>query len=273
MKIISKYKDFYDYLNPDNDPDMTYVRKTDAIYSSKQSEKLDALIEKALGEINNYVPWKRFGVGSDIIMSSVVFGIYPNIYRIPFIYYDNEAYPITAELFETMKQTNEKELEKVIKSYLIKLIAKNNPSEDKLSLFKRAELSYARGVKKNLNDVLKMAECKEIFTEMGSPVFIRLRTRYDSSGESIIGYNNPYNNIISYWENGAKHAYYLKDVVFNMLDLNVISLFHDELININTPINIENFLWSIKQEPESNPDNKTKIEMHGFDVKTSFRKM
>ena len=43
----------------------------------------------------------------------------------------------------------------------------------------------------------------------------------------------------------------------------------------NRPIynDIENFLWSIKQEPISEPDNKTKIINHGFDLKTSFRKM
>ena len=43
--------------------------------------------------------------------------------------------------------------------------------------------------------------------------------------------------------------------------------------DLNTYINIENFLWSVKQEPISNPDNNTKILAHGFDLKTSFRKM
>jgi formyltetrahydrofolate synthetase len=43
----------------------------------------------------------------------------------------------------------------------------------------------------------------------------------------------------------------------------------------NTPVynDIENFLWMTKQEPISEPDNKTKIINHGFDLKTSFRKM
>ena len=36
---------------------------------------------------------------------------------------------------------------------------------------------------------------------------------------------------------------------------------------------IENYLWSMKQEPISEPDNDTKIISHGFDLKTSFRKM
>ena len=43
----------------------------------------------------------------------------------------------------------------------------------------------------------------------------------------------------------------------------------------NTPIynDIENFLWAIKQEPIAEPNNETKIINHGFDLKTSFRKM
>ena len=48
---------------------------------------------------------------------------------------------------------------------------------------------------------------------------------------------------------------------------------YNDLADLNTYINIENFLWSVKQEPIVNPDNKTKIISHGFDLKTSFRKM
>ena len=32
MKIVSKYKDFYDYLVQDHDADITYVRNIDVSY-------------------------------------------------------------------------------------------------------------------------------------------------------------------------------------------------------------------------------------------------
>ena len=55
--------------------------------------------------------------------------------------------------------------------------------------------------------------------------------------------------------------------------MNILKYWYDDLNDLNTYINIENFLWSVKQEPVANPDNKTKILSHGFDLKTSFRKM
>lgn len=268
MRIISKFKDFYDYLNPDNDPDITYVRKTEAIYDPKLSIELDKLITNSLGRFRNFFPVKVIGPNFRIFISTVVYGIYPNIYRIPFICYLGNVYPISEKLFENMKTVKENELDKLIKSYLRDLNRKKNTDVN----FDNGKLDYPRGIKQNINDMVKMAECREIFTKIGSPVFIRLRTPYDNSASMIIGSNNPYASLENYsLENGK--VKYIKDVVFNLLDLNVIPFFSEEIININTPINIENFLWSIKQEPEAKPDNKTKIEAHGFDVKTSFRKM
>jgi hypothetical protein len=55
--------------------------------------------------------------------------------------------------------------------------------------------------------------------------------------------------------------------------MNILKYYYNDLADLNTYINIENFLWSIKQEPAATPDNKTKIQAHGFDLKTSFRKM
>jgi hypothetical protein len=69
------------------------------------------------------------------------------------------------------------------------------------------------------------------------------------------------------------HTAYLTNVCFNELNMNIIKYYYNDLYDLNTYINIENFLWSIKQEPVATPDNKTKIQAHGFDLKTSFRKM
>ena len=51
----------------------------------------------------------------------------------------------------------------------------------------------------------------------------------------------------------------------------MLKIWGDEVMGLGTYTNIENFLWASKQEPISEPDNKTKIINHGFDLKTSFR--
>ena len=79
-----------------------------------------------------------------------------------------------------------------------------------------------------------------------------------------------------YWDDiyiDKNQKHYITNISFQKLDKNVLKYWYDDLMDLNTYINIENFLWSVKQEPEANPDNKTKIVAHGFDLKTSFRKM
>ena len=58
-----------------------------------------------------------------------------------------------------------------------------------------------------------------------------------------------------------------------MEDTHILSAYPNILAERDIYNDIENFLWSQKQEPMSIPDNKTKILYHGFDLKTSFRKM
>ena len=74
-------------------------------------------------------------------------------------------------------------------------------------------------------------------------------------------------------EGSQTNIQYVTNICFSRLSKNILKYWYDELNTINTYNNIENFLWSIKQEPISNPDNKTKILSHGFDLKTSFRTM
>ena len=56
---------------------------------------------------------------------------------------------------------------------------------------------------------------------------------------------------------------------FDVLGANRVRIINEQ----NVYIDIENFLWEMKKEPESTPDNKTKIINAGFDLKTSFRNM
>lgn len=58
-----------------------------------------------------------------------------------------------------------------------------------------------------------------------------------------------------------------------ILITNWLKYIKDDLDKRDVYTDIENYLWGMKQEPISEPDNKTKIVSHGFDLKTSFRKM
>lgn len=64
-----------------------------------------------------------------------------------------------------------------------------------------------------------------------------------------------------------------KNVIFNEQPTNWLKYIKDDLDKRDVYTDIENYLWSMKQEPITEPDNKTKIISHGFDLKTSFRKM
>ena len=75
-------------------------------------------------------------------------------------------------------------------------------------------------------------------------------------------------------------AIYVKDYgltlnpIFVKQNFDVLGTNRTRIINEqNVYIDIENFLWEMKKEPESIPDNKTKIINAGFDLKTSFRNM
>lgn len=65
----------------------------------------------------------------------------------------------------------------------------------------------------------------------------------------------------------------IKNVIFNEHITNWLKYIKDDLDKRDVYTDIENYLWSMKQEPISESDNEIKIISHGFDLKTSFRKM
>lgn len=88
---------------------------------------------------------------------------------------------------------------------------------------------------------------EEIFRQLEAPVFL---CYFDGSSGRII-----------------------KNIIFNEQITNWLKYIKDDLDKRDVYTDIENYLWSMKQEPTSEPDNETKIISHGFDLKTSFRKM
>jgi hypothetical protein len=116
-------------------------------------------------------------------------------------------------------------------------------------------------------------ECKEIFHTCDVPTFILF----------VGGWTKNWNHKDSTIQNILSHTFDLHQIhcgmilnpVFNECKrVNIIySILDDLTVNRSVYNDIENFLWANKQEPIFEPDNKTKIINHGFDLKTSFRKM
>ena len=154
----------------------------------------------------------------------------------------------------------------ILRNDISSLIDFANKEIEKVPHFKEVKcfVSYLNPQKTLLNYVWKL-ECKEIFEKLKSPVW----TKFDTS----LYEGGTYWNFLYDKDQPRKRVQYVTDICFNKLNNNILKYWYNELNDINTYINIENFLWSIKQEPVSTPDNKTKILSHGFDLKTSFRKI
>ena len=272
MKIISKYKDFYDFYVQDNDPDMVYVRQAEAIKSKTDELKL---VWNLLGDRFNlygtlgYNSWRSTNNVGDVIISSVVFGIYPKVYVAPVIsaYFPTlngtdvlSFYPSKSKFDKIMSDKSHDALYGYIKEKVTKLLKAANC--DYLSMkyesFLKVPLKYKPPYRWNMDFTPR--ENPDVFLAMGAPVFLMLTNTASAIKDTIYYPLSPDDAVI-------------KNVVFNKLNDNITRYYAEELSDINIYNRIENFLWASKAEPVANPDNKTKILAHGFDLKTSFRKM
>lgn len=265
MKIISKYKDFYDYLAQDYNADITYVRKPFFITDNLSN------FFKNRSSFNRY----SYIPNSDIFIDSILFGIYPYVYEAPLV---RIKYKTSTDMNEFYYYFfSPKDIEKIItkedlidfcKDKVTKYIRSlSYPFNNNKPLSKYTYITWTKNISKDIlsKRILKF-ENKEVFKYIGAPVFCRW---------SYVD-NVPYNDLKDYKgkeEHKIGNRYWIANCSFEKLGMDILKFWIDDLMNINTYNNIENFLWSIKTEPISVPDNKTKIINHGFDLKTSFRNM
>lgn len=269
MKIISKYKDFYDYLVQDHDADITYVRQigiVDKYYDDlfKRKENCTPYYNRYYGY--SYGPgWGKHKDG-DIYVSSYIFGVYPYVYSQPVINYLYTTVTDMAEWINVIPGADltdriisgkdcypdiGKIVQDVLKSKYPKYPVKVNPYKGRLS-----EVMMKHTWK---------VDCEEIFYKINSPVFVKY---YDD----LFLYGVYYENTKEFHSpKDTNKIHYVTGISFQKLNQNILKYWYDDLNIINTYNDIENFLWSVKKEPVSNPDNKTRILSHGFDLKTSFR--
>lgn len=296
MKIVSKYKDFYDYLAQDYDADILYIREAKLknmtgdmrkLYVKSWYEKTD----NSLLPVNiQYL--KTYGLKlGDVAVDGVIFGVYPFVYSTPvLLLYGREdegtvcwgdalvVFPGRTFIEKLDGIEDEKQLSKAISKFCKDSALRYNKSiQDKWIYNRRklADVEYkVRNIKSFKNTLAKKGkvECREIFDILGSPVFIE-------NSEYVDFYSSSYrdlfydlrNKLYKNPEIGRNH--YLVDLSFNELDPDIIKYWYTDLYDLNTYNYIENFLWSQKHEVASEQTNSEKILSHGFDLKTSFRKM
>ena len=288
MKIISKFKDFYDYLAQDYDADIVYSRipkwtgdlRLRNLYMANSSW-LKNIDNNKLLHVEAQTRWSNTKIGS-IEPSGIVFGVYPFVYSTPILKLfgrdddgeDAWKYPYAVYLgsnfIETLK--NEQDLKsrcKIISKFAEDIVKAHNKQcnywWEKLdeTLEYKLENYYKDKVLDYLIGYSRKIECPKIFETLRSPVFIE-------ENDLIDFYHSPFPEKS---KDKKTIKQYLVDLSFNALDPAIIKYWYNDLCDLNTYNYIENFLWSIKQEPQSQQTNKEKILSHGFDLKTSFRKM
>lgn len=289
MRIISKFKDFYDYLAQDYDADIVYSRiprwtgdlRLRNLYMANTSWWRNTDNTKLL-HIESQVRWSNIEIGG-IEPGGIVFGVYPFVYSTPILKLfgrdddgeDAWKYPYTVYLGSTFIETlgNEQDLKvrcKLISRFAGDTVKAYNKQHNDWwwpKLDETVEYKLENYYKDKILDCLKgyarKIECPKIFETLGSPVFIE-------ENDLIDFYHSPFPEKS---KDKKTIKQYLVDLSFNALDPNIIKYWYNDLCDLNTYNYIENFLWSIKQEPQSQQTNKEKILSHGFDLKTSFRKM
>lgn len=273
MKIISKYKDFYDFLYTDNDPDVTYIRDP-KMYMYYNIEPTPFI-----GYSNAYITSissgkYRYILGKDIVL----FGIYPYVYAQYIMgIYDMQKkeqlkviIPVKIELFN---KSNEEILDYFLKTSKLNI----NKNEVYCKLTNITKYSFIGT--KTIEPIIKNTE---VFEFIKAPVFIS----FTENQNNFIKYLDFLPESFSELKKTAikRHVkigrysgtnIIISNISFNFLNdygINLLKYWNSEFYNNRDVYNdIESFILSHKEMPISEPTNDIKILNAGFDLKTSFR--
>ena len=267
MKIVSKYKDFYDsfgFILGKPDESVTYVR-IPVYIDPKEEPEYNGVIK----ELNEYTYSETTGYNKDpyvAYLNTVVVGIYPYIYLCPFyiiVQRRTKGMICNHTLFDikpiTMSEDDVKnDTEHIYEKVHAKFneYKKENGISGTLYVHKLTQQNwtYYRWNNYDIKTSPWKIENRDIFRKIGSPTFV-----YTNVRDSISSFMGEAGGLVL-------------DPIFVKLPFDVLGASRETIINNqNIYIDIENFLWENKQEPISNPDNNTRILAAGFDLKTSFR--
>ena len=265
MKIVSNFKDFYDFIyGHDTDQTNVYVRKQEYLTFTP-----DEYLQSGIG---SYVRKHCLGIytydsANNYMMGSVLLGIYPNVYvlnvAVPSLFDisvhgpsitcdpDQRAYVIPTNLLPDKSKISE----------IFGINLASSPYH--YTNDGRVRISHIYSMHHSGGDMVNSVfEDQEIFKKIGAPIFV--------GPISEGGYDYDRNCTIS--------ATFIKNPNLGELNKAIVGMLNmvrelDPNFDVTVYDRIENYLYSSKVEPVSEPDNKTKILNAGFDLKTSFRKM
>ena len=265
MRIISKYKDFYDYYAQDYNADVTYVRKPFVI-----TDKIDFSDRLGRGVVSSRYWSGRIGA-HDISLQAFIFGIYPNVYMSPYAMIRCLTVTMNSEYipyFFTLEDLAEIRKNEDLIAFCDKKAREYISNQELLRPLKNYEYwTYEKNIGESVMRNVAKAECKDVFLKYGAPVFCEYNDKVIDT--------KPYLDVKEYKGEADAHKWvnihWIANCCFSKVGTDMLKIWGDEVMGLGTYTNIENFLWASKQEPISEPDNKTKIINHGFDLKTSFR--
>lgn len=270
MKIIDKYKDFYDWFVVDNDPHNTFVRTKPYLIENEDKDIYNILMQCGILDHNLYrymVPSKGKSIPIDV--QPIIFGIYPKVYSVPVFLFKRGLsldYFIGDEKFykhmKSYKKIDVFRME-VYHQFVLSYLSDNLGVNVKC-------IDYWLSNTKKIVDKYKSVECPDVFNKIGSPTFII----FDSGVAKHI-YHKDRNTIpIEYLYKEPilyKLPWLIGNVNFNRFEFKIYNAFESELLDINTYNRIENALYMLKREPISEPSNDIKVQIAGFDNVDSFR--
>lgn len=279
MKIISKHKDFYDYLCIDNDPDLVYVRKEKVCFSMP---KANTSYENHWGE--GVDRWFWTSTGGYVKAIGYTFGIFPYIYTVPALQitkhtYLHHIYLFTKNDIEALRVIGkDKKKAKVFFQSIYDKSFKEGENVPEMSL----SYSFERNAYAEVMRYCWKEENPDFFLKIKSPVFV-------TYAWELLGKTYGYLNDVKFRNEdmdkiqlcdglpivrnseGKYVPQLITNVCFNELDKTLPKYWYDDMANVYS--DIENFLMTSKLDPEPKISNEGKIIAHGFDLKTSFRKM
>lgn len=281
MKIISKHKDFYDYLWVDGDPDIVYVRKEKPCFNVLDDDMFRCNYERSIGTGMTSYAWTSDA--GYISICGFTFGIFPNVYTVPAVAVSigafSHCYKILskADVEKIIELKDLKKQKKYLEDALDEFFKgdENAPHQYSWSYFWRGSMT------REISKYTWKDENPDIFIGLGAPVFcvyvddLFIGTAYaDAASIKLCKENLDKIAMIDGCRiRGDKKVTMMTNVCFTKLNFPIMKFWFDDLNTINTYSNIENFLMTSKLDPEPIISNDGKIIAHGFDLKTSFRKM
>ena len=251
MKIISKYKDFYDFNFLYGKPDETLVYKRECAVDNSKAPK-GTLPQLYMRSAIYYGSYLKSHNKLPFYVADSIIGIYPYLFHCPYV-------GLLTDDRKTVTKTIPIDFNNATdgKSWLKFLQDNVDSSIRREQLYKTQRDFLTQKIR--WRDI--RAEEPKYFEYYKSPVLII----------------DPNITMLSHAEFGSidksQHIKVIKDFCINSLACNPLKYHWDFINDMDVYSNIENFLFSMKQEPVSDPSNETKIVNAGFDLKTSFRKM